>query len=137
MIKNYYYLIVGILCLLFAYTHASNGESSLLLDLREYALAMDTMTVIHYVWHIITIENLVFGVGLIMMSFYLRQEKVQWVAWLIAALMVARGVVIFLFTMIDNREALSRIIVDGIAIVLVVILLILGSRVRHQPVSSP
>jgi hypothetical protein len=38
MIKNYYYLIVGVLVILFAFTHAWNGQTAVLPILNLYTI---------------------------------------------------------------------------------------------------
>lgn len=128
MIKNYYYLTVGILCLLFAYTHASNGETTGLSVLDESSVGLHTETTFHYVWHIITIENLVFGAGLLIMALYRNQIQVRFVAWMIAAMMVARWIIIFFFILFYENSSISKILTDTIAIIIVVILLIMGAK---------
>jgi len=97
-IKNYFYLIVGILSVLFAFTHAMNGHLTLLTEIDKTSLDQATKTIIRYVWHIITAENLIFGVALIFMAFYREREKVRIVAWLIAVVLLTRWFVILIFS---------------------------------------
>ena len=136
MIKNYYYLTVGILCLLFAYTHASNGETTVLSVLDENSIDLHTETTFHYVWHIITIENLVFGAGLLIMAFYKNQMQVRFVAWMIAAMMVARWIIIFFFTMFYEDSSISKILMDSVAIIIVVLLLFMGAKKGSKPIHN-
>ena len=132
MIKNYYYFIVGILCILFAFTHAFNGHTSVLKVFETNPIDVNTKTVFHYVWHIITAENLIFGIILLFMAFYKDLTKVQFAAFLIAIILVARWVVILFFTILYNKSSLSQIITDTIAIIVVVGLLFLGTRVKSK-----
>src|SRR5690554_874004 len=76
-IKNYFYLIVGVLSVLFAFTHAMNGQLTLLSEIDKTTLDMGTKTIVRYVWHIITAENLIFGVALIFMAFYSERGAVS------------------------------------------------------------
>ncbi|WP_339293577.1 hypothetical protein MKY48_18345 [Paenibacillus sp. FSL W8-0187] len=45
-VRNFYFLIAGILAILFAFTHAWNGQSAVLPMLHVSAIAMDTRTVV-------------------------------------------------------------------------------------------
>ena len=74
-VRNYYYLIAGVLAILFAVTHAWNGQSAVLPMLNIEEMSVSTRTVFTYVWHIITVENLVFGIAFIFMSFQSRAIK--------------------------------------------------------------
>ena len=53
MIRNYYYLIVGLLCILFAVTHTLNGVETSLSILDQAQIEDDTKVAFTYVWHII------------------------------------------------------------------------------------
>jgi len=132
MIKNYYYLIVGILCVLFAFTHAWNGQITILPIFDTVPIDLNTKTVFHYVWHIITAENLIFGIALLFMAFYKDLTKVRFVAWLIAIILVARWIAILFYTMLHNKNSISQIITDTIAILILVGLLFLGTRVKNK-----
>lgn len=127
-IRNYYYLIVGVLAILFAVTHAWNGHSVVLPTLNIKAVPMDTRTVFTYVWHIITAENLVFGFAFIYMSFQIEQFKFRVVAWIITSILIVRLIVILSVTALLNISALTDTIVDSIAIVIYVALIILGTN---------
>ena len=131
-IKNYFYLIVGILSVLFAFTHAMNGHLTLLTEIDKTSLDQATKTIIRYVWHIITAENLIFGVALIFMAFYREREKVRIVAWLIAVVLLTRWFVILIFTMMHDSASLTAVVTDTIAIILPVVLLLLGARVKDK-----
>ena len=69
MIKNYYYLIAGLLAILFSITHAWNGQTLVLPTLNVDTITTDTRTIFFYVWHIITAENLRFGLALLFIAF--------------------------------------------------------------------
>jgi len=131
-IKNYYYLIVGVLSVLFAFTHAINGQVTILTEIDTVSLDVSTKTIIRYVWHIITAENLIFGVALIFMAFYREREKVRIVAWLIAVVLLTRWFVILIFSLMHDSASLTAIVTDTIAIILLVVLLLLGARVKDK-----
>jgi O-antigen/teichoic acid export membrane protein len=125
-------LIAGILSVLFAFTHAMNGQLTLLSEIDQTSLESGTKTIIRYVWHIITAENLIFGVALIFMAFYREREKVRIVAWLIAVVLLTRWFVILIFTLMRDSASLQGVIADTIAILLLVVLLLLGARVKDR-----
>jgi len=132
MIKNYYYFIVGVLAILFAFTHAGNGQTAVLPKLDVDTIDVNTRTVFFYVWHIITIENLIFGGAFLVMSIYKDLSKVRFAAWMIGIIMIARWLVIFGSTLSKNKMAISEIMTDTIAIFIVIGLIILGTRVKDR-----
>ena len=128
MIKNYYYLVVGILSIVFAFTHAWNGQNSFLPIINESDIGLASKTTIFYVWHIITVENLIFGIAFMGMSIYEEVEKVKFTAWIIAIIMVARWVVIFSSTLFKNKDGIAETLIDSIAIFVLVGLIMLGTK---------
>src|SRR5699024_11087639 len=66
---NIYYLIAGVLAVLFDFTHGYNGQATMSMTPEVQAMSMDTQTVFTYVCHIITAENLIFGIAFFFMSF--------------------------------------------------------------------
>lgn len=90
-------------------------------------MPMETQTVFTYVWHIITVENLVFGIAFIYMSFQLDQPKFRIAAWIIISILIVRLIVILGVTAILDVSALTDTIVDSIAIVIYIALIILGT----------
>ncbi|MDD2611634.1 MAG: hypothetical protein PHR38_02470 [Bacteroidales bacterium] len=136
MKNNYYYFTVGVLCILFAFTHALNGFTSVLKVFETNPTDVSTKTIFHYVWHIITVENLIFGITLLIMAFYKDLTKVRFVAYVIAIILIARWAVILFFTMQYNKGSVSQITPDTIAIIVVVGLLLLGIRVKSKEVDA-
>lgn len=132
MIKNYYYLTVGVLAILFAFTHAWSGQTAVLPMLDVDTIGINTRTVFFYVWHIITIENLVFGVAFLFMAFHKDLSKVRFAAWMIGLVMIARWIVISGSTVLKNKIGLKEILMDTIAILIVIVLIILGTRVKNK-----
>lgn len=132
MIKNYFYFIVGILCILSAVTHTMNGLNSILLILDGSTLDDSTKTVFTYIWHIIGVENLILGAALIIMSFHKNLEKVRFTAWLIVAILFLRWIVISIFTLSGNESSFTDILTDTIAIFVFIVLLIFGIRVKPK-----
>lgn len=127
-VRNLYYLIAGILAILFAVTHAWNGQSTVLPMLDVSVITVDTRIVFNYVWHIITAENLVFGIVFIFMSFQNDSSKTRIAAWTILSLLIVRLMVILGITAFQDVLALADTLIDSIAIVIYVTLIILGIR---------
>ncbi len=136
MVKNYFYLVVGVLCLLFAVTHTINGVTTTLEVLDNAAMADDVRTAFTYVWHIIGVENLVFGIVLIIMAFQKSQSKVRFAAWLIITILALRWIVISSFTLANNSGEIMQILPDTVAIFVVLVLLVLGTRVRDKGLNA-
>jgi len=129
---NIYYLITGILSIIFSFTHAWNGHTTVLPSIYANSTDMTLKTTIFYVWHILTIENLIFGIAFIAMAFYRDLAKVRFVAWMIAAIMIARWVVIFGSTLLKNVNGITNTLIDSIAIIVFVGLIILGIRKKDN-----
>jgi glucan phosphoethanolaminetransferase (alkaline phosphatase superfamily) len=66
------------------------------------------------------------------MAFYREREKVRIVAWLIAVVLLTRWFVILIFTLMRDSASLQGVIADTIAILLLVVLLLLGARVKDR-----
>ncbi|WP_187388773.1 hypothetical protein [Paenibacillus ihuae] len=130
-IRNFYYLIAGVLAILFAATHAWNGYSAVLPSLNVNEIAMDTRIIFMYVWHIITAENLVFGIVFILMSFQSEQLKIRFSAWTIVAILIVRLLVILGITAFYDISALTDSFIDSIAIVIYVVFIILGIKTKR------
>ena len=128
MVKNYYYLIVGVLFVLFSFSHAWNGQTNFLPAIDSSSLPLATRTTIFYVWHIITAENLIFGIAFLVMSFYEDSSKVRFTALTVAFILITRWIVIFGGTLFKNKDAVTQTLTDSIAIIVLVGLIILGSR---------
>ena len=132
MIKNYYYFIVGILTILFSVTHALNGHATVLPVIDASSIEQSTKTTVFYVWHIISVENLVYGIAFILMSLVRDFSKVRFTAVLVAVIMVARWVVIFGSVAYKQPNSLMDNLVDLIVIILYVALIILGTRKKEK-----
>ena len=136
MIKNYYFLIAGILAIVFSVTHALNGQHAVLPALETAAVPEETRTIFFYVWHIITAENLVFGIAFLVMSVQNNAGRVRFAAWMTAVLMIVRWVVIFGSTWYQDVSGLKALWTDSIAIAVYVTLILLGTRNKKQTFSK-
>ena len=132
VIKNYYYLIVGILSILFSFTHAWNGQATVLPIVDVSNINLATKTTIFYIWRILTAENFIFGIAFLVMAFYKDLSKVKFTAWFIAIIIIARWGVIFGNTLSKNINGLTDTLSDLIAIIIYVGLIILGTRTKDK-----
>ena len=135
MVRNYFYLIVGLLCVLFAITHTLNGIATTLPTLNNVEIDTNTKVACIYVWHIIGVENLIFGIFLLFMAFNKNMSKVKFVAWIIIAILTIRWIVITYFTMSGNNGNIKQLIPDTVAIFVVITLLFLGTKVKDRKIN--
>lgn len=122
--------------MLFAVTHTVNGVTTTLEALENSVLDDSAKTAFTYVWHIIGIENLVFGIALIIMAFQKSLSKVRFAAWIIIIILALRWIVISTFTMMNTDTGIMQILPDTVAIFVVIILLVLGTRVRDKVLNA-
>jgi hypothetical protein len=125
---NIYFLIVGILSILFSFTHALNGHTTVLSLIDAANFETNIKTTIFYVWHIITVENLIFGIAFLIMALYKDPAKVKFAAWMVAIIIFARWGIIFGSTLLKDISGVKNILLDSVAIIIFVGLIILGIR---------
>jgi hypothetical protein len=129
---NLFYLIVGILSILFAFTHALNGHNTILNLIYLSKLDLTAKTTIFYVWHIISVENLIFGIAFLVMAFYKNQSKLKFTAYLIVTIIFARWCVILCSTLMKNMNGIKGTLIDSIAIIVFIALIILGTMRKDK-----
>lgn len=132
MIRNYFYFIVGLLCILFAITHSLSGISTVLPVLDSAEIDPNIKVTLTYVWHIIGVENLVFGFVLLYMAFHKNRSKVKLVAWLLIFILAMRWFIITYFIMSNNNGSFKELIPDTIAIFVVITLLSFGIKIKDR-----
>lgn len=125
---NYFYLIVGILSIIFSFTHAKNGKTNVLPIADKSNIDLPTKATVYYIWHIITVENFAIGVSFLVMAFYKDLSKVKFTASFIALIMVARWGVIFRSTLLKNATGLKDAMSDLVVIVVYTGLIMLGIK---------
>jgi heme A synthase len=131
-INNYYYLLAGALAILFAATHAWNGQAVVLPELDMETVSLDTRIMFTYVWHIITAENLVFGMVFLAMSAHSALSRVRLAAWIVVSILLVRLMVILGTTAVLDASALTSTLMDSIAIIMYIALIILGIRRKNR-----
>jgi hypothetical protein len=122
--------MLGILSILFSFTHAWNGQTAVLPIVNVSSIDLSTKTTIFYIWHILTAENFIFGVSFLVMAFYKDLSKVKFTAWFIAVIMISRWGVIFSSTLFNNKNSLAETLPDLIVIIIYVGLIISGTRIK-------
>ena len=131
-INNYFCLIAGILAILFAFTHAWNGHSVVLPTLFVDDVALGTRIIFSYVWHIITAENLLFGIVFMILSFQSERSKVRFAAWMIVSFLLIRLLVILSVTAFYDVSSLTDTLMDSIAILIYSAFIIWGVRKKKD-----
>lgn len=132
MVKNYFYLIVGLFCVLFAITHTLNGVATSLQILKDSEIENNTIVTLTYVWHIIGIENLILGLALLFMAFQKNLSKVKFATWIIITILGMRWIVITFFTLLNNSGNIKQLIPDTLAFFIVIVLLLFGTKVKDK-----
>ena len=130
---NIYFLIVGIFSILFSFTHAWNGHTAVLPIIDSANFGNTIKTTMFYVWHIVTIENFIFGFAFLIMAFFKDQSKVKFSAWIIATIILARWGIILGSTLLRDPGGLKNVMIDSIAIFLFVGLIIMGIYNAPKP----
>jgi hypothetical protein len=134
MVKNYYYLLAGLLSIIFFIAHVWNGQTTILPALHIDALNADKKTLFIYILHIITAENMLFGVAFLFMSVHKDLSKVRFTAWTIAILMIARWIVILGSTIFYNAGGFENTWKESIAFMVFISIIVLGIRVKNIPI---
>lgn len=128
MIKNYYYLIVGILFILSSFLLTWRGQVTFLPIMNASNIDLAGKTTIFHIWLIITAENLIFGIAFIIMSVNKNIEKVKFTAWMIVVVIFVRLAVILGSTLFKNKNGVADTLTESIVLLVFVGLIILGIR---------
>jgi len=135
-IRNYYFLIVGILSVLFSVSHGWFGETTLLPLIESSNLDLSTRTAVFYTWHMSTAENFIFGIVFFIMAFYKDATKLKFTVWVIVSIVVIRYAVFFVSTWIKNKSGINEAIPELVILIIYVVLILMGiSRRKLKTVS--
>jgi len=135
-IRNYYFLIVGILSVLFSVSHGWFGETTLLPLIESSNLDLSTRTAVFYTWHMSTAENFIFGIVFFIMAFYKDATKLKFTVWVIVSIVVIRYAVFFVSTWIKNKSGINEAIPELVILIIYVVLILMGiSRRKLKKVS--
>ena len=135
-IRNYYFLIVGLLSVLFSVSHGWFGETTVLPLIESSNLDLSTRTAFFYTWHMSTAENFIFGIVFFIMAFYKDVTKLKFTVWLIVSIVVIRYAVFFVSTWIKNKSGINEAIPELVILIIYVVLILMGiSRRKLKTVS--
>jgi len=135
-IRNYYFLIVGLLSVLFSVSHGWFGETTVLPLIESSNLDLSTRTAVFYTWHMSTAENFIFGIVFFIMAFYKDVTKLKFTVWLIVSIVVIRYAVFFVSTWIKNKSGINEAIPELVILIIYVVLILMGiSRRKLKKVS--
>ena len=132
MIRNYFYLVVGVLCLLSAVTHEINGFGTLFPTLSNTNIDAESRVTFNYLWHIIATENIVMGIALVLMALRKNDNAGKFLAFFVMALLVVRWASIAFSTLTSDGGNLTKILPESIIIWILILLLWLGTRRKEQ-----
>ena len=129
--KNYFYLIAGILFVILAITHTIFGLETALPILHGFDFESGIITVFTFQLHMIGVQDLIYGIALIIMFFQKNIEKTKFTAWVIIVIMLARWVIMSLVTIIYN-DSLTDLLTSSVAFFILITLLLLGVRIKND-----
>jgi len=115
MIRNYFYLVVGVLCLLSAVTHEMNGFTTLFPALSNTNIDAESKVTFNYLWHIIENDN-----------------AGKYIAQFVMALLAVRWASIAFSTLTSDGGNLTKILPESIIIWILILLLWLGTRRKEK-----
>ena len=132
MIRNYFYLVVGVLCLLSAVTHEINGFATLFPALSNTNIDTESRVTFNYLWHIIATENVVMGIALVLMALRKNDNAGKFIALFVMALLVVRWASIAFSTLTANWANFTKILPESAIMWALILLLWLGTRRKKK-----
>ena len=132
MIRNYFYLVVGVLCLLSAVTHEMNGFTTLFPALSNSNIDAESKVTFNYLWHIIATENVVMGIALVLIALRKNDNAGKYIAQFVMALLAVRWASIAFSTLTSDGGYLTKILPESIIIWILILLLWLGTRRKEK-----
>jgi len=127
-IKNYYFLAVAILSVLFSISHGWFGETTVLPLVETSNLDLSTRTSVFYTWHMSTAENFIFGIAFLIMAFHKNATELKFTVWMIVSIVVIRYAVFFISTLMKNRNGINDALPELVILLLYVALMLAGIR---------
>jgi len=128
--KNVFYLIAGLLFVVLAITHTWFGLETALPILHGSDIDINITTVFTFQLHMIGVQDLIYGIAAIIMSFQKDLAKVKFVALLLTAIMLTRWVIMTIVTI--SYGSISDLLTSSIAFLVLIVLLLLGARVKSK-----
>ena len=132
MIRNYFYLVAGVLCLLSAVTHEMNGFTTLFPALSNTNIDAESKVTFNYLWHIIATENVVMGIALVLIALRKNDNAGKYIAQFVMALLAVCWASIAFSTLTSDGGNLTKILPESIIIWVLILLLWLGTRRKEK-----
>jgi len=132
MIRNYFYLVVGVFCLLSAVTHEINGFVTVFPALSNTNIDAESRVTFNYLWHIIATENVVMGIALVLIALRKNDNAGKFIALFVMALLVVRWASIAFSTLTANWANFTKILPESAIMWALILLLWLGARKKEQ-----
>jgi len=132
MIRNYFYLVVGVLCLLSAVTHEMNGFTTLFPTLSNTNIDAESKVTFNYLWHTIATENVVMGIALVLIALRKNDNAGKYIAQFVMALLAVRWASIAFSTLTSDGGNLTKILPESIIMWVLIPLLWLGTRRKKK-----
>ena len=114
MIHNYFYLVVGVFCLLSAVTHEMNGFATVFPTLSNTNIDAESRVTFNYLWHIIATENIVMGVALVLIALCKNDNAGKYIAQFVMALLAVRWASIAFSTLTADWANFTKILPESI-----------------------
>jgi len=132
MTKNYFYLSAGILFILLAVTHTLFGLGTALPILHDSSIDSSITTIFTFQLHMIGVQDLIYGIAAVIMSFQRDMTRVRFAARMIVAILFARWVIMALITAIYDIGNIMDLLTSSIAFSILIVLLLLGTKVQSR-----
>ena len=132
MIRNYFYLVVGVLCLLSAVTHEMNGFTTLFPALSNTNIDAESKVTFNYLWHIIATENVVMGIALVLIALRKNDNAGKYIAQFVMALLAVRWASIAFSTLTADWANFTKILPESIIMWVLILVLWLGTRKKEE-----
>ena len=131
MIRNYFYLVVGVFCLLSAVTHEMNGFTTLFPALSNTNIDAESRVTFNYLWHIIATENVVMGIALVLMALRKNDNAGKYIAQFVMALLAVRWASIAFSTLTSDGGNLTKILPESIIMWLLIFLFVVRYKKKR------
>ena len=132
MIRNYFYLVVGVLCLLSAVTHEMNGFATLFPALSNTNIDAESRVTFNYLWHIIATENIIMGIALVLIALRKNDNAGKYIAQFVMALLAVRWASIAFSTLTADWANFTKILPESIIMWVLILVLWLGTRKKEE-----
>lgn len=128
--KNVFYLIAGLLLVVFAVTHTLFGLETALPILHDSDIDIGIISIFTFQLHMIGAQDLLYGIAAIIMAFQKDMSRVKFVACLLVAVLSVRWAIMALVTVAYGN--IADILTSSIAFLILITLLFLGIKAKNK-----